>query len=52
MVFGHEAEIEDMGTVFQVAVYVITAERWRSEPRLAGAAHADAADRGTEAGLY
>ena len=30
MVFDHEAEIEDMGTVFQVVVYAITAEQWRS----------------------
>ena len=30
MVFDHEAEIEDMGMVFQVVVYAITAEQWRS----------------------
>jgi hypothetical protein len=30
MVFDHEAEIEDMGTVFQAVVYAITAEQWRS----------------------
>jgi RimJ/RimL family protein N-acetyltransferase len=30
MVFDHEAEIEDMGMVFQAVVYVITAEQWRS----------------------
>jgi hypothetical protein len=26
----HEAEIEDMGMVFQAVVYVITGEQWRS----------------------
>jgi RimJ/RimL family protein N-acetyltransferase len=31
MVFDHEAEIVDMGTVFQAVVYVITAEQWRSD---------------------
>jgi hypothetical protein len=30
MQFDHEAEIEDMGQVFQAVVYSITAERWRS----------------------
>ena len=30
MVFDHEAEIEDMGMVFQAVVYAITAEQWRS----------------------
>jgi RimJ/RimL family protein N-acetyltransferase len=30
MVFDHEAEIEDMGTVFQAVVYAITAAQWRS----------------------
>jgi len=30
MEFDHEAEIEDMGQVFQAVVYSITAERWRS----------------------
>ena len=30
MVFDHEAEIEDMGMVFQVVVYAITAEQSRS----------------------
>ena len=30
MVFDHEAEIEDMGTVFQAVVYAITSEHWRS----------------------
>jgi RimJ/RimL family protein N-acetyltransferase len=29
MVFDHEAEVEDMGMVFQAVVYVITAEQWR-----------------------
>ena len=30
MVFDHEAEIEDMGMVFQAVVYAITAAQWRS----------------------
>jgi RimJ/RimL family protein N-acetyltransferase len=30
MVFDHEAEIEDMGVVFQAVVYAITREQWRS----------------------
>ena len=30
MELDHEAEIEDMGRVFQAVVYSITAERWRS----------------------
>ena len=30
MTFDHEAEVEDMGMVFQVVVYAITAEQWRS----------------------
>jgi hypothetical protein len=30
MAFDHEAEIEDMGMVFQAVVYVITGEQWRS----------------------
>jgi RimJ/RimL family protein N-acetyltransferase len=30
MVFDHEADVEDMGMVFQVVVYAITAEQWRS----------------------
>jgi hypothetical protein len=30
MAFDHEAEIEDMGMVFQVVVSAITAARWRS----------------------
>jgi RimJ/RimL family protein N-acetyltransferase/trans-aconitate methyltransferase len=30
MVFDHEAEIEDMGMVFQVVVYAITSDQWRS----------------------
>jgi RimJ/RimL family protein N-acetyltransferase len=29
MVFDHQAEIEDMGVVFQAVVYAITAEQWR-----------------------
>ncbi|HEV3012733.1 MAG TPA: hypothetical protein VG499_05620, partial [Actinomycetota bacterium] len=29
MELDHEAEIEDMGQVFQAVVYSITAERWR-----------------------
>jgi RimJ/RimL family protein N-acetyltransferase len=29
MTFDHEAEIEDMGMVFQAVVYVITGEQWR-----------------------
>jgi RimJ/RimL family protein N-acetyltransferase len=29
MVFDHEAEIEDMGVVFQAVVYAITREQWR-----------------------
>jgi RimJ/RimL family protein N-acetyltransferase len=33
MVFDHEAEIEDMGMVFQVVVYVIAAEQWRTPER-------------------
>jgi RimJ/RimL family protein N-acetyltransferase len=33
MEFDHEAEIEDMGQVFQAVVYSITAERWRSARR-------------------
>ena len=42
MTFDHEAEIEDMGMVFQAVVYAITAEQWRS----------GAAARGTGEGLY
>ena len=30
MVFDHEAEIEDMGMVFQAVVYAMTSEQWRS----------------------
>jgi RimJ/RimL family protein N-acetyltransferase len=30
MAFDHEAEIEDMGQVFQAVVYAITREQWRS----------------------
>ena len=30
MVFDHEAEIEDMGMVFQAVVYAIKAEQWRA----------------------
>ena len=30
MMFDHEAEIEDMGVVFQAVVYAITREHWRS----------------------
>jgi RimJ/RimL family protein N-acetyltransferase len=30
MAFDHEAEIEDMGMVFQAVVYVITGGQWRS----------------------
>jgi RimJ/RimL family protein N-acetyltransferase len=30
MELDHEAEIEDMGQVFQAVVCPITAERWRS----------------------
>jgi RimJ/RimL family protein N-acetyltransferase len=29
MVFDHEAEIVDMGQVFQAVVYVITREQWQ-----------------------
>ena len=28
MAFDHEAEIEDMGMVFQVVVYAITSQQW------------------------
>ena len=28
MMFDHEAEIEDMGMVFQAVVYAITREQW------------------------
>jgi len=30
MAFDHEAEIEDMGMVFQVVVYAITSQQWLS----------------------
>jgi len=30
MVFDHQAEIEDMGMIFQAVIYAITAEQWRS----------------------
>jgi RimJ/RimL family protein N-acetyltransferase len=30
MVFDHEAEVEDMGMVFQAVVYAITREQWHS----------------------
>ena len=33
MEFDREAEIEDMGQVFQAVVYSITAERWRGRAR-------------------
>jgi RimJ/RimL family protein N-acetyltransferase/ubiquinone/menaquinone biosynthesis C-methylase UbiE len=33
MVFDHEAEIQDMGMVFQVVVYAITNEQWRRRVR-------------------
>jgi hypothetical protein len=33
MVFDHEAEIEDMGMVFQAVIYAITSEQWRSGVR-------------------
>ena len=45
MVFDHEAEIEDMGVVFQAVVYAITVSSGAAAPQLAGTAHDDGAAR-------
>jgi 4'-phosphopantetheinyl transferase EntD len=37
MVFDHQAEIEDMGMIFQAVIYAITAEQWRSRAAAAAA---------------
>jgi RimJ/RimL family protein N-acetyltransferase len=37
MAFDHEADIEDDGLAYHCAVYSLTAERWRSRRRQAGA---------------